>query len=116
MAPNVATTRGRSAVEPSREVPAPPQAGPVAMAETAKAGELRRLLRELRSHVEQNCDYVGEDFVEEARKIHYGETDPRGIYGETSDRSEEHTSELPSLMRTSYAVFGLKKKKNHTST
>src|SRR3546814_4409969 len=27
-------------------------------------------------------------------------------------RSEEHTSELQSLMRTSYAVFGLKKKKN----
>src|SRR3546814_6416734 len=28
-----------------------------------------------------------------------------------SDRSEEHTYELKSLMRTSYAVFGLKKKK-----
>src|SRR3546814_9208172 len=28
------------------------------------------------------------------------------------DRSEEHTSELQSLMRTSYAVFCLKKKKN----
>src|SRR3546814_4540969 len=28
-------------------------------------------------------------------------------------RSEEHTSELQSLMRTSYAVFCLKKKKNH---
>src|SRR3546814_8247042 len=27
-------------------------------------------------------------------------------------RSEEHTSELPSLMRVSYAVFCLKKKKN----
>src|SRR3546814_1865548 len=31
------------------------------------------------------------------------------------DRSEEHTSELQSLMRISYAVFCLKKK-NHTST
>src|SRR3546814_1539980 len=30
-----------------------------------------------------------------------------------SDRSEEHTSELQSLMRISYAVFCLKKKKNH---
>src|SRR3546814_1267790 len=30
----------------------------------------------------------------------------------TSTRSEEHTSELQSLMRTSYAVFCLKKKKN----
>src|SRR3546814_3710041 len=28
-------------------------------------------------------------------------------------RSEEHTSELQSLMRSSYAVFCLKKKKNH---
>src|SRR3546814_1417544 len=28
------------------------------------------------------------------------------------ERSEEHTSELPSLMRISYAVFCLKKKKN----
>src|SRR3546814_4720348 len=34
----------------------------------------------------------------------------------TSERSEEHTSELQSLMRISYAVFCLKKKKllNHT--
>src|SRR3546814_3949424 len=31
-----------------------------------------------------------------------------------SDRSEEHTSELQSLMRNSYAVFCLKKKKIHT--
>src|SRR3546814_6500334 len=30
-----------------------------------------------------------------------------------SPRSEEHTSELQSLMRTSYAVFCLKKKKTH---
>src|SRR3546814_10577669 len=32
------------------------------------------------------------------------------------DRSEEHTAELQSLMRTSYAVFCLKKKINHTIT
>src|SRR3546814_3731654 len=31
-------------------------------------------------------------------------------------RSEEHTSELQSLMRISYAVFCLKKKKQHTKT
>src|SRR3546814_3468160 len=33
-----------------------------------------------------------------------------------TDRSEEHTSELQSLMRISYAVFCLKKKKNPTLT
>src|SRR3546814_3694604 len=32
----------------------------------------------------------------------------------TSGRSEEHTSELQSLMRISYAVFCLKKKNKHT--
>src|SRR3546814_4353749 len=32
-----------------------------------------------------------------------------------ADRSEEHTSELQSLMRISYAVFCLKKKKTHTT-
>src|SRR3546814_6757868 len=33
---------------------------------------------------------------------------------EVAGRSEEHTSELPSLMRISYAVFCLKKKKRHS--
>src|SRR3546814_3867114 len=32
-------------------------------------------------------------------------------FGEVEERSEEHTSELQSLMRISYAVFCLKKKK-----
>src|SRR3546814_2791292 len=35
-------------------------------------------------------------------------------FGGNLDRSEEHTSELQSLMRISYAVFCLKKKKNTT--
>jgi hypothetical protein len=83
MAPNVTKSKGREAVQPPQGA-APAEAG-VAVAETAKAGELRQMLRELRSHVESNCDYVGSAFAEEARKIHYGETDSRGIYGETSD-------------------------------
>src|SRR3546814_2264533 len=37
----------------------------------------------------------------------------RGEHG-LSERSDEHTSELQSLMRISYAVFGLKKKKTKT--
>src|SRR3546814_7042635 len=35
---------------------------------------------------------------------------------EISSRSEEHTSELQSLMRISYAVFCLKKKKTNTNS
>src|SRR3546814_7661343 len=37
-------------------------------------------------------------------------------YARTLRRSEEHTSELQSLMRISYAVFCLKKQKQHTTT
>src|SRR3546814_7415612 len=37
------------------------------------------------------------------------------LHGERSSRSEEHTSELQSLMRISYAVFCLKKKNTPTS-
>ena len=32
----------------------------------------------------KNCDYVGDQFAEEARKIHYGEADAKNIYGEAS--------------------------------
>src|SRR3546814_9660195 len=39
---------------------------------------------------------------------------PADSKARTAIRSEEHTSELQSLMRISYAVFCLKKKKNHT--
>src|SRR3546814_4702619 len=43
-------------------------------------------------------------------------TPPGGTTGGTTTRSEEHTSELQSLMRISYAVFCLKKKKESTTT
>jgi hypothetical protein len=46
--------------------------------------EVRKALVELRQHVEKNCDYVGPRFAEEARRIHYGETKAKGIYGEST--------------------------------
>ena len=47
--------------------------------------EIRKQLMELRAKIEANCDYVGNKFAEEARRIHYGETERRDIYGEASD-------------------------------
>jgi hypothetical protein len=47
------------------------------------------MLRQLRQEVEKNCDYVGKDFAEEARKIHHGEAEARGIFGEASDADAE---------------------------
>ncbi len=41
-------------------------------------------LKEMADAVRQNADYVGDKFADEARKIHFGETDRRGIYGEAS--------------------------------
>ena len=60
---------------------------------TAGAAELMGQLRELRQKVEETCDYVGGNFAEEARKIHYGEQDPRNIYGETSDQQAKELHE-----------------------
>lgn len=52
------------------------------------------MLREVRKQVEQNADYVGSQFAEEARKIHYGEADERDIYGEsTAEEAEELADE-----------------------
>lgn len=60
----------------------------------ARAEEVARKIVDaaykLREHVEQNCDNVGTEFAEEARRIHYGEAEERGIYGEAS--SEETKS------------------------
>ena len=67
------------------------RAAPRAKARTAEAVALHGKLRELRDAVEKNCDNVGDKFAEEARKIHYGEAQARGIYGRTSD---DEASEL----------------------
>lgn len=54
---------------------------------------VRSALQKLREEVEKNCDYVGAGFAEEARRIHYGEAAPRGIYGESSDEDVEALAE-----------------------
>ena len=61
--------------------------------------QLRQFARRLRDHVEQHCDYVGNRFAEEARKIHYGESEQRGIYGEaTTEESAELEEEGTEVM------------------
>jgi hypothetical protein len=49
-----------------------------------EARRMLALMRELRQQVETNAEYVGSQFAEEARKIHYDEAEKRGIYGEAS--------------------------------
>lgn len=46
--------------------------------------EMVEKLREIKQHVETHSENVGDKFPEEARKIHYGESEARGIYGKAS--------------------------------
>jgi hypothetical protein len=55
--------------------------------------ELREALLKVRAEVEKNCEHVGDKFAEEARKIHYGESDKRGIYGQTSEEEADALAE-----------------------
>ena len=67
MTPNIATSERQAK-----------PAGPAVPREVLDA------LREIRKHVTESADYVGPRFAEEARKIHYGESEARGIYGEAT--------------------------------
>src|SRR6266704_3689200 len=81
---------------PTAPTPAPaptPQQQQMAALAKHMPKEMRETLLKLREQVEKNCEHVGPKFAEEARKIHYGESDKRGIYGETSDEEAEALAE-----------------------
>ncbi|MFO1162071.1 MAG: DUF1178 family protein [Reyranellaceae bacterium] len=80
------------AVPPPTAAPSPEQQKMAALARHMPK-ELREALLKVREQVEQNCEHVGDKFAEEARKIHYGESDKRGIYGETTDDEAEALAE-----------------------
>ncbi len=46
--------------------------------------KMRQFMTGMRKYIKENAEYVGPKFPEEARKIHYGETDERHIYGEAT--------------------------------
>ena len=63
------------------------------------AGQTYAFLKGLREHLKSNADDVGDKFAEEARKMHYGETEERNIYGEaTMDEAKAlHDEGIPAL-------------------
>lgn len=69
MAPAVSTARKQETIA-------------LAMGEAQKQALAQ--LKAMAEKVRENVDYVGDKFAEEARKIHFGESDPRGIYGEAT--------------------------------
>ena len=77
-------TAENAAAESMVATPAPtPESSPVAMM-SPQEKEFRSKLKELRDHLVKNSDNVGNKVPEEARKMHYGETEHRSIYGEAS--------------------------------
>ncbi len=106
MAPAIAKTREERAApvpqpqgQPAAAPPpqsAPVPAGPPAQQQAAAGpipAQMVALLQRMRAEVEKNCDYVGGDFADEARKMHRGESEFRGIYGEASDTDAEELRE-----------------------
>ncbi len=73
----------------SKQIMAPAVAGTKARgAAPAVDPKMREMMMtamgEVRRHVEENFDNVGDAFAKEARAIHEGKSEARGIYGEAS--------------------------------
>jgi hypothetical protein len=104
MAPNVLTTKRKTVVSPAGDtttvaVPAQSVAMPAVAPQAVMAAammamdpakaEMMAKMLEFSRAVRSEADNVGKEFAEEARKIHFGETDARAIYGEaTKDEVE----------------------------
>ena len=54
---------------------------------------MRQMFRAYRRFIEENAEAVGDKFAEEARKIHYGETPDRHIYGEATFEEAKELAE-----------------------
>lgn len=88
-----AVAKGAEALPAPVQPPQPPAPQVDAVAGGPMPAHLRAMLQRMRVEVEKHCDYVGAQFAEEARKMHRGESDKRGIYGETSPEQAEALAE-----------------------
>lgn len=87
MAPAIgraAKAKGRPDAKPEAKASPPAKA-----AGGTIPAEMLAMLQRLRAEIEKTCDYVGPRFAEEARRIHEGEAEPRGIYGEATPEEAE---------------------------
>ena len=64
-----------------------------ARARASDSRQVQQFATGLRKYVMENADYVGPNFAEEARKIHYGETPDRHIYGEATHKEAQELLE-----------------------
>jgi hypothetical protein len=84
MTPRLARSAKSMRAEPTAPEPAAPEAPTPVAVISPQEQELRTKLKELREHLVKNAENVGQQFPEEARKMHYGEKEHRSIYGTAS--------------------------------
>ncbi|MGH7120062.1 MAG: DUF1178 family protein [Acetobacteraceae bacterium] len=95
MAPALPRAAAPPAPPAPARVPAPDaakEAGKV-VSDQNMPDQMRAVLQRMRAEIESKCDYVGPSFADEARRIHRGESERRGIYGEASAEDAEALSE-----------------------
>jgi hypothetical protein len=92
MTPALATRGPVAAPAAPEPVPGPETARQLAVL-SDRERELRAMLRAVREHVVAHAENVGPRFAEEARRIHFGETEQRSIYGEASPAEAEALAE-----------------------
>ena len=73
---------GSTAVGKAPMAPAVPRDEPETRPLERPGSQLEPAIRELRRHVEENSDYVGDSFVTTARAMHEGTIPERQIHGE----------------------------------
>ncbi len=82
MRPNLGKKSNQKTEAPAQKM----VAGPV----DPKLQAMMQMVREYRKQVTENAENVGDKFADEARKIHYGETEERGIFGNaTADQARD---------------------------
>jgi hypothetical protein len=74
---------------PSPAAETTPATTPAKVAAGRLPAQMLAALQRMRAEVEKNCDYVGPDFADQARAMHRGEIEPKGIYGESTDEQAE---------------------------
>jgi hypothetical protein len=85
MAPRIGRSKSAAHEEMPAKAPQPPETGH-GQINPEQMRMVMSKIAELNQHIANTCDYVGKDFPEEARKIHYGETEHREIYGEATQK------------------------------
>jgi hypothetical protein len=92
MAPRLSSTSKKRKAPAEAQTAPSAEPAPVAMM-SPQEQEFRSKLKELREHLTKNADNVGNKFPDEARKMHYGETEHRSIYGEATPKDAKELLE-----------------------